>query len=212
MAKITIYNQQGKKTGEYNASPIIFEAEFNRDLILQALNRQLNNRRLGMIAHTKTKGEVLIGVKKPYRQKGTGHARQGASNNPHQIGGGVAHGPRNVRNFTEMMPKKQRRLALFSALSQKLREEKVIGLDEYSEKAVKTKKFVEMLKTLPLEKDILVVLPGKDEILAKSCRNLPYVKAINVQYLNIADLQKFDKVVFLEAALKKMEDIFLSKN
>ncbi|MBD3270881.1 50S ribosomal protein L4 [Candidatus Peregrinibacteria bacterium] len=212
MAKITIYNQEGTKVNEYNAAAAIFEAEFNRDLIQQALIRQLSNKRLGMIAHTKTKAEIVGGKKKPFRQKGTGYARQGATNNPHQIGGGVAHGPRNVRNFQKDMPKKQRRLALFSAISQKLREEKVLGLDKYDQAEIKTRKMAEMINKLPIDKDVLIVLDSKNEMLTKSANNLPNVKTINVQYLNIADLQKFDKIVFLEEALKKMESIFLNKN
>lgn len=209
MATITIYNQQGKKVKDLQVSSTIFEADFNQDLVHQALERQLSNRRLGMIAHTKTKGEIAIGARKPFRQKGTGNARQGALNNPHQIGGGVAFGPRKVRNFEKMMPKKQRRQALFSALSQKLREEKILGLDLYQSPEIKTKNFSEMLAKLPADKDILFILAGKNELISKSARNLPNVKTLTVNYLNLADLQKYDKVIFLEEALEKIESIFL---
>ncbi len=212
MAKITIYNQEGKVKGEFSASPVIFEAEFNRDLIQQALVRQLSNRRVGSIAHTKTKAEIVGGKKKPYRQKGTGYARQGSTVNPHQIGGGVAFGPRNNRNFKKNMPKKQRRLALFSALSQKVREDKVLGLDKYESPEIKTKQILEVLKKLPLGKDTLLVLPERNDVIAKSVRNLPHVKTIIVNYLNIADLQKYENIVFMEEALKKIEDVFLNKN
>lgn len=210
MAKITIYNQQGVKVKDLEASATIFDAEFNQDLVQQALVRQLANRRLGMIAHAKTKGEVVGGKKKPFRQKGTGGARQGATNNPHQVGGGVAFGPRNVKNYKQDMPKKQRRLALFSALSQKLKDQKVIGLDSYDAKVIKTKDLATALGKLPVEKDLLIVLPTKNEILVKSANNLPHVKTILVNYLNIADLQKYDTVIFLEEAIGKMEEIFLS--
>lgn len=212
MAKITIYNQAGKKTSEFDAPASMFEVDFNRDLVHQALVRQLSNRRLGMISHTKTKGEVVGGKKKPFRQKGTGNARQGASNNPHQIGGGVSFGPRNNRNYKRDMPKKQRRLALFCALSQKLRENKLIGLDKFDSDAIKTKTLVTAVKSLPIEKDLLLVLDGKNEILTKSANNVPYIKTINVGYLNIADLQKYDTVVFLESALTKLPEIFGSKS
>ncbi len=211
MAKITIYNQQGTKVKDFEAPAEIFEIDFNRDLVQQALVRQLSNRRLGMIAHTKTKGEVVGGKKKPFRQKGTGGARQGATNNPHQVGGGVAFGPRNVKNYKRDMPKKQRRLALFSALSQKLKENKVIGLDNYETTEIKTKTLAIVLSKLPAEKDLLIVLPVKNEVLTKSANNLPHVKTILVNYLNIADLQKYDTVVFLEEAIDKMSTIFLSK-
>lgn len=211
MTKITIYNQEGQKVKEMEAPKAIFGVEFNQDLVQQALVRQLSNRRLGMIAHAKTKGEVVGGKKKPFRQKGTGNARQGATNNPHQIGGGVAFGPRNVRNFKRAMPKKQRRIALFSALSQKLAENKIIGLDKYDSKEAKTKNIAKMIASLPIEKDTLFVLSEKNDNITKSARNIPTVKTINVQYLNIADLQKYDTVLFLEDAIAKMSKIFSDK-
>jgi large subunit ribosomal protein L4 len=210
MAKITIYNQEGEKVREMEVPAAIFEEKFNRDLVHQALVRQLANRRLGMIAHTKTKGEVVGGKRKPFRQKGTGKARQGASNNPHQKGGGVAFGPRNNRNFKQDMPKKQRRLALFSAISQKMRENKIIGWDQYEFPEIKTKTLATALSKMPIEKDVLVVLPAKHEILSKSARNLPKVKTILVNYINIADLQKYETILFLESAIAEMEKIFLS--
>jgi len=210
MAKIVIYNQDGTKNKEIEVSPIMFEAKFNRDLVHQALVRQLANARIAAIAHTKTKGEIRGGKKKPFRQKGTGNARQGATNNPHQVGGGVSFGPRNNRNYKQMMPKKQRRLALFSALSEKLREEKIIGLDTFATKKINTKNFASMVEKLPIEKDVLFVLSEHNLVLEKSARNIPYVKTLLVNYLNIADLQKYDKVVFLEDSLKKMEEVFMS--
>lgn len=210
MAKITIYNQEGKNLREIEAPAAIFEVSFNKDLVTQALQRQLANRRLGMIAHAKTKGEVVGGKKKPFRQKGTGNARQGATNNPHMIGGGVSFGPRNVKNYKQDMPKKQRRLALFSALSQKLRDNQVVGLDKYENDTIKTKAFAATINAIPTGKDALIVLPEKNESITKSARNLPNVKTITVNYLNIADLQKYETVIFLEDAIGKMEKIFLA--
>lgn len=210
MAKITIYNQKGENLREIEAPAAIFEVSFNRDLVQQALLRQLANRRLGMIAHAKTKGEVVGGKKKPFRQKGTGNARQGATNNPHQVGGGVSFGPRNVKNYKQDMPKKQRRLALFSALSQKLRDQQVIGLDKYENSEAKTKQLALMISSIPTGKDLLLVMPVKNELISKSARNLPNVKTILVNYLNIADLQKYETVLFMEDAIKKMEEIFLA--
>ena len=210
MAKIALYNQNGEKKGEVTASDKIFGAKFNRDLIHQALLRQHSNARIGSIAHTKTKAEVRGGGRKPFRQKGTGRARQGSIRNPHYKGGGVAFGPRSERNFKKDMPKKQRRLALFSALSVKHEENKVIALDSYKNDSIKTKHFMEMLHKLPIENDVLVILPEKDKTIEKSSRNLPFVKTIQVNYVNIADLQKYDNILFLEEALKKLEQIFLS--
>lgn len=210
MAKITLYNQNGEKKGDVTVSDEIFGAKFNKDLVHQALVRQLANARPGVFAHTKTKAEVRGGGRKPFRQKGTGNARQGSTTNPHQPGGGIAFGPRNNRNFKKDMPKKQRRLALFSAISAKMIDEKVIAMDEYKGE-IKTKNLMECLHKLPIQKDVLIVLSEKDSTIQKSAGNLPFAKAILVNYLNIADLQKHDHVLFMEPALKKIEEIFLSK-
>ncbi len=209
MLKVDLYNQTGEKKGEVNVSEQIFGVKFNKDLVHQGLVRQMANARLGMIAHTLTKSEVRGGGRKPFRQKGTGNARQGSIRNPHYPGGGIAFGPRNNRNYSKTMPKKQRRLALFSALSSKLTEGKILALDAYDVKEVKTKNFMLMLQKLPIKKDVLIVLPGKSSVIQKSGRNLPFVKTILVNYLNIADLQKYENVLFLEASLAKLEEIYL---
>lgn len=208
MAKVDLYNQNGEKKGQITVSDQIFGAKFNKDLVHQALIRQQANARVA-IAHTKTKAEVRGGGRKPFRQKGTGRARQGSIRNPHYIGGGVAFGPRNNRNYKQSMPKKQRRLALFSALSVKYEDKKVLALDSYKSDQVKTKPMMEMLHKLPIEKDVLIVLAEKDATIEKSSNNLPFVKTILANYLNIADLQKHEHILFLEDALKKMEQIFL---
>ena len=212
MATITVYNQNGEKQKEITVSDKIFGARFNEDLIHQALVRQHANARISVITHTKTKSEVRGGGRKPYPQKGTGQARQGSIRNPHFKGGGVAFGPRNNRNYTKGMPKKQRRLALFSALSSKYKDGKIIGLDKYETPKIKTKQFIETLHKLPIEKDVLIVLNEKNEVISKSSRNLPFAKTILVNYINIADLQKYDQVLFLEEAFKKMESLFLNAN
>ena len=212
MLQVDLYNQNGEKKGQLKVSEEIFGRKFNRDLVHQALVRQAANARLGMIAHTKTKGEVTGTGKKPFRQKGTGNARQGSLRNPHQIHGGVAFGPRNNRNFTLRMPRKQRRAALFSALSQKMAEGKILALDIYKNDKTKTKAFVEMLHKLPIETDVLIVLPSKNDLIAKSSRNLPFVKTLLVNYLNIADLQKYDHLLFMEEALKKIDEVFLKQS
>jgi large subunit ribosomal protein L4 len=211
MAKITLYNQQGEKKGDVQVSDVIFDAKFNKDLLHQALVRQHANARVSEITWTKTKAEVRGGGKKPLPQKGSGKARQGSTRNPHWKGGGVAFGPKNDRNYNQMMPKKQRRLALFTALSEKLRDGKIIALDKYESKELKTKTFMEMLHKLPVEKDVLILIPEKDDTVQKSSANLPYVKTMLVNYLNIADLQRYDEVVFFEKSLKKLEELFLVK-
>jgi large subunit ribosomal protein L4 len=210
MLKVDLYNQEGQKKGEIKVSEEIFGQKFNKDLVHQALVRQGANARSGVIAHTLTKGEVHGGGKKPFRQKGTGNARQGSTRNPHWRHGGVAFGPRNTRNFSKNMPRKQRRLALFSALSVKLNENKILALDAWDTDKIKTKMFVEMLHKLPIEKDVLIILPSKNDLLLKSSRNLPFVKTIVLNYINIADLQKYDHVLFMEEALKNIDHTFLS--
>ncbi len=191
-------------------SDTVFSTPFNKDLIHQSLIRQLSNARPGVFAHTKTKAEVRGGGRKPFRQKGTGKARQGSTRNPHWVGGGVAFGPRNVRNFKKDMPKKQRRLALFSALSAKLAENKILALDKYEADNISTKKFMEVLQALPIDKDVLVVIKEKDEKIVKSNNNLPFTKTILVNYLNIADLQKYEHVLFIgEDSVTQVEKIFL---
>lgn len=206
--KIDLYSQSGEKTGTLDLPKEIFEIPFNEDLVHQALLRQLSNRRAAT-AFTKTKGEVSGRNMKPYRQKGTGYARQGSLRNPHFRGGGVAFGPRAVENYVTDMPKKQRRKALFCALSEKARQNDILGLESFEAKTPKTKDFAAMLKKLPIERDVLVVLPEKDNILAKASRNIPSTKTILVNYLNIQDLQKFDKVLLLKGAVEKMKEVFL---
>ncbi|MBU1992191.1 MAG: 50S ribosomal protein L4 [Patescibacteria group bacterium] len=208
MPKAPLYNQKGERKGEVTLNASIFDIPFNKDLVHQALVRQLSNKRLGT-AHTKTQADVRGGGAKPFRQKGTGRARQGSLRTVNLRGGGVVFGPTNERNWKKDMPRKQRRKALFSALSEKVRENKVLALEEYKAKTPKTKDFIEMIKKMAIEKDLLLVLPEKHESLEKSARNITTTKTILVNYLNIQDLIKYDKVLFLKDALDKMEKLFL---
>lgn len=207
---IVLYSQTGEKVKDIGVSDELFDAEVNEGLMHQALVRQHANARVSL-AHTLTKGETRGGGAKPYRQKGTGRARQGSVRNPHYKGGGVAMGPRNVRNFEKDMPKKQRRKALFSALTLKAKDGNISALNKYETKEIKTKNFVEMLNKLPGARSTLVVLDAKNEVLQKSASNIPNVKTLLVNYLNMADLLKYEKVIFLESALKKAEEIFVQK-
>jgi large subunit ribosomal protein L4 len=207
--KADLYTQTGEKKGQVDLKKEFFEVEFNEALIHQALLRQRANARIP-VAHTKERSEVRGGGRKPYRQKGTGYARQGSIRSPHYKGGGVVFGPRNTRNYSKDMPKRQRRKALFSALSVKAKNKEIIALEKYEGK-VKTKPFAEMIKKLPVERNALVVMPERNEALQKSANNLPNVKTIMVNYLNIADLQKYRKVIFLKDALDKMQEVFTVK-
>lgn len=206
--KIDLYAQSGDKKGTVDVSDAMFKVEVNDELVRMAVIRQLANRRR-VTAHVKTRAEVSGGGKKPWRQKGTGRARFGSSRNPIWRGGGVAFGPRSVRNFSIEMPKKARRSALFSCLTQKAADSKVFALDTYKADKPKTKDFAAMIKKLPEGRSLLIVLEKKDEALEKSASNLPEVKTILVDYLNPYDLLAYDNIMFMEPSLKKAEEIFL---
>lgn len=208
--KVDLFTQTGEKKGTLDLPKEIFEVPFNKDLVHQALVRQLANKRVAT-AHTKTRAEVSGGGRKPFRQKGTGNARQGTIRAPHMRGGGVTFGPRNNRNFSKDMPKKQRRKALFSALSEKARNNEIIGLENYEAKEAKTKPFAEMLKKLPIERNVLIVIAEKNKIVQQSSNNIPNAKTILAPYVNIQDLQKYRKVLFFKDAVDKLKKTFLTK-
>jgi large subunit ribosomal protein L4 len=206
--KIDLYTQSGDKKGTVDVSDAMFKVVVNDELIRLSVIRQLANRRQAN-AHVKTRAEVRGGGKKPWRQKGTGRARFGSSRNPIWRGGGITFGPRNVRNYSLDMPKRARRSALFSCLSQKAANSKVFALDAYKTKDPKTKDFAAMVKKLPAGRNLLLVLDKKDEVLEKSASNLPDVKTILVDYLNPYDLLAYDNVMFMESSLKRAEELFL---
>lgn len=207
--KIPLYLQEGTRTGDIEVPEKIFGQKVNQGLVHKMLLLQLSNRR-HPIAHTLTKGEVRGGGKKPHQQKHTGWARQGSIRNPHWKGGGVAFGPRNVRNFKLRASKKERRKALFCALSSKYEEGHIAALESYNADPPKTKIFAAMVKKLPFEKNILFVTHEKNEMFLRSSRNIPRVKTILVNYLNIADILNYRDVIFMKDALAKLESIFLT--
>ena len=206
--KIDLFAQSGEKKGAVEASDVMFKAPVNDELIRLSVIRQQANARQA-IAHVKHRGEVRGGGAKPWRQKGTGRARVGSSRNPVWRSGGVAFGPRNTRNYELNMPKKARRAALFSCLSQKAADGNIFALDSFKVKAPKTKDFAAMLAKLPKGRSLLLVLDKKDETLEKSAANLPNVKTILVDYLNPHDLLKYENAMFMEASFKRAEEIFL---
>ncbi|MBU1682902.1 50S ribosomal protein L4, partial [Patescibacteria group bacterium] len=208
LMKIDLYTQAGEKKGTVDVSDSMFKAPVHEELVRLALIRQMANARQP-IAHTKTRGEVRGGGRKPWRQKGTGRARFGSTRNPIWRGGGVAFGPRNDRNYSKNMTKKARRGALFSVLSQKAGDNEIFALNKFEVKTPKTKDFTAMMSKLPVERSLLVVAGEKDVNLEKAAGNLPNVKVILVNYLNPHDLLKYEKVMFLESALKKAEELFL---
>ena len=207
--KIDLYTQKGEKKGVIDVSDSMFKADVHEELMRLAVIRQLANARSGTAAHVKTRAEVRGGGRKPWKQKGTGRARFGSTRNPIWRSGGAAFGPRNDRNYSKDMPKKARKIALFSVLTQKANDSEIFALDGFTSKEPKTKDFAVMMAKLPVERSLLVVLSEKDAILEKSASNLPNVKTILVNYLNPHDLLRYEKVMFLESALKKAEELFL---
>lgn len=203
--KVPVWNMSGQQVDEIELRPDIFEAPVNVPLMHQALVRQLANARLGT-HKTKTRGEVNRTTAKWYRQKGTGRARHGSRNAPIFVGGGIAHGPK-PRSYEQRMPKKMRRAALRSALSVKAGQQQIVVVDQLELPEPKTREMREVLSRLNVGEDALILLPGRNETVEKSVRNLPKVKALHASYLNIRDLLQYEKVVMPLGALQVIESI-----
>ncbi|MEE9617377.1 MAG: 50S ribosomal protein L4 [Anaerolineae bacterium] len=202
---IPMYNARGEKIGEVELRPDIFEVPVNVPLMHQALVRQLANAHLGT-HKTKSRGEVNRTKAKWYRQKGTGRARHGSRNANLFVGGGVAHGPR-PRKYTKKMPRKMRRAALCSALSVKATEDQIVVLDALEMEVPKTKEMLAVLRSLGLDRRVLILLPERNETVERSARNLPQVKTLRASYLNVRDLLEYDHVLMPLGALQVVEDI-----
>ena len=191
--KVDVLNMQGQKVATTELPAAIFEAPILEDLMHQALVRQLANGRLGT-RKTKTRAEVSGGGKKPWRQKGTGRARQGSTRAPHWRGGGNAHTPM-PRDFSLRMPRKMRHAALRSALSVKAAQSEILVLDEITMAGPKTKDMAATLARLVGDASALIILAGPDDAVEKSVRNLPTAKTLRAAYLNIRDLLGYDRVL-----------------
>jgi large subunit ribosomal protein L4 len=202
MEKVVL-DQNWKEVWTIELNEWIFGIEFNEGLVHRALTYQLANGRIN-VAHTKTRGERRWSTRKIYKQKGTGRARMGSNRSPLRKKWGVAFGPLNTQNFTLSMNKKERRKALFCVLSSKLRENRLIILDDIKFQEIKTKKMLEVINNLSIEKTVLLALSEKNELIEKSSANLPNVKSILVDYLNIADLLKYKNLILLKASLEKI--------
>ena len=203
--KVPVWNMSGQQVDEIELRPDIFEAPINVPLMHQALVRQLANARLGT-HKTKTRGEVNRTTAKWYRQKGTGRARHGSRNAPIFVGGGIAHGPK-PRSYEQRMPKKMRRAALRSALSVKAGQQQIVVVDHLELPEPKTREMREVLGRLNVGENALILLPGRNETVEKSVRNLPKVKTLHASYLNIRDLLQYEKVVMPLGALQVIESI-----
>lgn len=206
--EVDVLNMDGKKVSTVELPAKIFEAPINVDLMHQAYVRQIANARLGT-HNTKSRSEVSGGGRKPWRQKGTGRARHGSIRSPIWVGGGKVHTPK-PRDYSKAMPRKMRQAALRSALSAKAAENSILILDNLTLPEVKTRLMDEALERLAGDNTALILIPEKDEETTRvvlSTNNLPYAKAILVNYLNIRDLLGYDKVILSLPVLEKIVGI-----
>ena len=207
MPKLSVYNISGQATGEeIELNDLVFGVEFNEAVVHQAIVMQQAAERQGTSA-TKTRGMVRGGGRKPWRQKGTGHARQGSTRAPQWTHGGIVFAPK-PRSYRYTVNKKVRRLALKSALSSKVQEESLVVLDSMTMDAYKTKTVAAMLNALGAEKKALIVLPSVDQKLIKSANNIPGVKTAQVNTINVYDILNADKLIVLKDAVAKIEEVY----
>ena len=207
MATTTLFDRTGKDLGSVELNDELFAAPINEAVLHQVVTAQLAGRRIGT-HETKTRGEVRGGGRKPYRQKGTGRARQGTRTAPHYRGGGVVFGPHS-RSYEQRLPRKMRRLALRGALTAKLGDEAIRIVDSFGLDAIKTKDVLVVLGALKATGRVLVVAPVADERLRLSARNLPTVEVILADSLNVVDVLKADTLVIEQLALARMEEVYL---
>ena len=206
MPKVDVYNIEGKKVSDIELNEDIFGIEPNEDIVHSVLVNYLANQRQGT-GSTKTRTEVSGGGKKPWRQKGTGRARQGSIRAPHWVGGGVALGPK-PRSYKYKVNKKERRLAIRSVLSSKVLENELVVVDAIDFKEIKTKNMVNVLTNLKVTGKTLIVLPEKNENVQKSARNIEGVKTSLVNTINVYDLLKYTKLVVTLDTVKKLEEVY----
>ncbi len=208
MPKVKVYNLTGEVLKEEELNPQVFGIAVKPELVQQVIEAQLANRRQ-VLAHTKGRGEVRGGGRKPWRQKGTGRARHGSIRSPLWKGGGVIFGPTKERNYTKAVNKKVKQKALKMVLSDKVNHEAIILMENLSINEPKTKKMVEMMKKLPLkDKSTLIILDKKDDNIIRSCRNLPLIDTLPVESLNVVDLLKFEYLLTTVKAIKRIETIY----
>ena len=207
MAVTEVYNTDNKKVGEVELNDALFGLEVKKHILHDVVKMQLANRRAGT-ASTKTRTEVRGGGAKPYRQKGTGRARAGTNNSPLWRGGGVTFGPK-PRDYSYKLPKKVRRLGVRMALSARFSEDNMVVLDGFDLADIKTNQFVEIMKKLNIENG-LIVIPGKNENLEKSSRNVQGYKVIQADGLNVYDILLHRRLVLLQPCLGQLEERLLS--
>jgi len=205
MASVKVYNIEGKEVGTMELNDSVFGVEINEHLVHLAVVQQLANKRQGTQS-AKTRAEVSGGGRKPWRQKGTGHARQGSIRAPQWKGGGVVFAPK-PRDYSIKMNKKEKALAIKSALTSRVNESKFFVIDDLSLNEIKTKKMKAVLDNLNLNK-ALIVLDKKNENVEKSARNLPKVRTILANSINVYDILKYDAMVISKNAVAQIEEVY----
>ena len=201
-----VINTTGEVVGSTNLDESVWGIEPHLSVVHQALLRQLANARLGT-HKVKGRSEVSGGGRKPWRQKGTGRARQGSTRAPQWVGGGVVFGP-TPRKYTQAMPRKMRRLAIRSVLSAKLRDERLSVVQGLAELDGKTKSMKAVLAALPESRSVLIVVPSADSVVVRGASNLPNTKTIVAGNLNVRDMLKFDRLVVMEEAVSQIEELW----
>ena len=205
MAKVSVYNMDGKEVGTTELSDAVFGVEVNEHLVHMAVLSQLANKRQGT-QKAKTRSEVSGGGRKPWRQKGTGHARQGSTRAPQWIGGGMVFAP-VPRDYSFKMNRKEKAGALKSVLTDKVNENKLIVLDELKLDEIKTKRFAEIMKNLNVDK-AYVILADKDDVVSASAKNIPAVKTTQTGSISVYDALKYGTVILTQDAVKKIEEVY----
>ena len=206
MPKIDVYNIEGKKVSDIELADSVFGIEPNEKIVHSVLVNYMANQRQGT-SNTKPRAEVSGGGRKPWKQKGTGRARQGSIRSPQWFKGGIALGPK-PRDYSYRVNKKERRLAVRSVLSSKVLENNLVVVDSMNFDAIKTKNMVSALNNLKVEGKTLIVLPEKNENVQKSARNIEGVKTSLVNTINVYDLLKYNKLVLTVDAVKSLEEVY----
>ena len=205
MAKVSVYNMEGKEVETMELNDAVFGVEINEHLVHMAVVQQLANNRQGT-QKAKTRSEVRGGGRKPWRQKGTGHARQGSTRSPQWTGGGVVFAP-TPRDYSFKMNKKEKRAALKSALTSRVAENKLVVVDELKFDEIKTKDFVKVLDNLKVDK-ALVVLNDSDKNVVMSARNIPTVKTATTNSINVYDILKYNTLVVTKDAVNTIQEVY----
>ncbi len=206
MPKVNVYNILGEQVEEIDLKDDVFGVEVNEHILYEVVKNQLANKRQGTQS-VKTRAEVRGGGRKPWRQKGTGRARQGSIRAPHWVGGGVSFAPK-PRDYSYKVPKKVKRLAIKSALSSKVLNDEIIVLDELSLDEPKTKEMSKILSNIKAGKKALIVMDKKDMNVIKSARNIPNVQVAFVNTLNVYDILNFDSFIITKDAVRKVEEVY----